>query len=200
MHPWPRRTAVASWLVVLAWVGSLAGGGDEPLPYDVSVRVEFDEGAESPEMVDLIRFFLRDEVDSRRCMRSVTVLEEDEAPRTDLLARVRLSNLEEENEHLTSIAQEIQNPDPMARQQYVARFEVDVRVELIAVPTRRVIRDTRFHQAVSRQPRTLIEDANLAVRQEAVAEIVRETRRRICGSPKKLDKRIQQALAEPTAD
>jgi len=173
---------------------------DGPLPYDVSVRVEFGAGAESPELVDMIRFYLQNEVDARRCMRSAVLLDEGQIPETELLARVRLSNLEEENEHLISIAQQVANPDPSAKQMYVARFEADVEIELIALSSRLLIRQAHFHSSISRQPRTLVEDAAEAVRVEAVEQIVRQARRELCKSPKKLDKLIRRALDPPAAD
>ena len=58
-----RATSLFVPALLLLLCATAHAGDVEPLPYDVTLLVEFDEGAESPELVDMIRYFLRDEVD-----------------------------------------------------------------------------------------------------------------------------------------
>ena len=182
--------------VSTAW-GAFSSG--DALDYSLSIQLYFQGDQRSSTLSEEIGKRLQEDIESRGCVSRVLVAGPENPKETDLLLRIRLKDLLEETRYAVSIAERARNQDPTTQRSYVAVFEVMVRVELIEATGGAILRSGRFRQANARSPHTFGEDAAAAVKEEALGDMIRRIRRKVCGgSPHKLHKKILAAREKAT--
>jgi hypothetical protein len=197
-----RDTTLGCLLVLTLLASSGAARADDPetLPYTLSIRVEYGEIAGPTTLPDEVRRLTRHHVESREWFEDVRELEDDETPDTDLLLLVRLEDYQEETVYETTMAQRLEEDDPISQQRYRVIFDVIVRMQLIHVPGGEIVRTRRFRVQFARAPEFFGEDLEIAIREEAIREIADGIRRATSkGNIKKLGRKIESLRESPPA-
>jgi len=199
------RSSVAALLPVVLWAGTAAAGStDEPesLPYAVAVQVVYGEPRGPDSLRDEIRRRVVHDLSSRGWFEDVAAFVEGETQTqtAELLLHVTLDELRRETRYATSMAARQEQDDPLSRQQFTVEFSVNVTVDLFLMPEGVAVRSGRFREATSRPPRYPGEDAEAAIRDEALDNLARSIRKAAFkGSLDKLGQAIEREREQPSS-
>lgn len=202
----PRRVAHTTGATCLTLVllgggfAPAAGGGQEPLPYRLEVRVDFGSQRGPERIAVAVERALVEEIERRGCVREVAgqLAESGDA---DLGLRILLRDLRDETIHTDSIAnRNAPNAGPEVQDRLVALFDVAARATLVALPGEEQVRVKRYRRTRQLAPRYPGEDVARIARQEALDELVREIKQLVCGgSRKKLRRDVESARSSGSA-
>jgi hypothetical protein len=191
----PRILVCAACAAWLAPGGSWAAKGDR-LPYRVGMDVRYGDQRGPESWRDEFEFRVLDYLDRQACFRSVRAFDEERPGETDLLLRVWVSHVEEEQRFDVSQA-DLTDPDapPEVSRQFTIQLEADFDVEFRKLPEDVVLRAKNMSLRSSYRPR-FDEDARYEVRIELIEDLERELASMICkGNEKRLAKDLKKALA-----
>lgn len=193
MTRWPALLAIA-----LAAAPGLRAG-DDPLPYRLELQVlEGTRRAPAELLLDVEGAILSD-LTRERCVLEARRAPRDGAPSAPLLLRAILDDVREELRWDMALSErdQPQGPrDPTLESQVV--LELRAQVELRCGAHGDPLRIHTFAARVARRPTGPGDDAAAGARSEVVERIVREARKIVCGSRRKLARAVEHRLAERT--
>jgi hypothetical protein len=168
--------------------------GDTPLPYDLTVHVEYGPDG-GPEMFreELVRE-LALSLQRHRCFRSVETEAPEEPDGDDLMLRVYVASVVEEVEWDMSIASR-SSPDgqAVAERSHTATIKVDTVADVGTLAEGASVRSKRFKKTGRHRP-MVATDARYEARLDAVDDLVRLVRSFACrGSETKWAREIAAA-------
>ena len=205
-----KPSFVSATLLLLATLGSLASAGQAgPAPFGLSVQVIYGDdslGAESLRE-DVERWVFRD-IASRGCYASMErygarsgkggEAESEVDPRldSDLLLRIRLTNLEVHESWDVSLAERTSpnNSGEDMSNRITATVAFDVEMEFLLLPELRILRGREYRHHQTYRP-SLGEDPREAVRMLVLDDLARDARTFVCKGTKKLPRVIARARA-----
>jgi hypothetical protein len=189
--------------LLLAAVALSTGGtptlGDERLPYELAVRIGFGTEPGAVSLADDVAQALLPDLRAQGCFREVHLAAAQGVPEGDVLLDLTLSEIHEELRYEQSLAQRAQPIEPgAAALAYVAVFSLHAVLRLAALPSGTVVRESQFHVAAERRPRTPEDDARAGARIDALRDLTRKARGALCrGSRSKLSRGIEEARRAP---
>jgi hypothetical protein len=189
--------------LLLAAAALLAGAtralGEEPLPYDLAVRIGFGSDPGAASLADDVARTLVPELRARGCFREVHLASADGAPEGDALLEVTLSEIRDEVRYEQSLAERAQPIDAAeAALSCVAALSLHAVLRLAALPGGNVVRESGFHVSTTRRPRAPGDDARAGARIDALRDLSRKARSSLCkGSRSKLARAIEEARRAP---
>jgi hypothetical protein len=174
-------------------------GKNEAFPYRLDVEVAFGQDVGSDDVRRSLERQVLREMDAG-CFEAVKLQGARTTP-GELLLRVVVDGVDRETSYDLSIAaRSAPDAPPDAQDAYVTTIEASIRLELLAQPDSILVRRKRF-KVLGRHRPSGGEDARAVARQEMIDEVALTSRLWVCkGSPKKLSRQIETALAAAATD
>ena len=189
-------SCVSAILLLLVALGPQAGAGQAgPAPFELTVQVIYGDdslGAESLRE-DVERWVFRD-IASRGCYASIARYGATKAEGSDLLLRIRLTNLDVHESWEVSLAERTSpnnSGDDMANR-ITATVAFDVEMDFLLLPEERILRAREYRHHQTYRP-SLGEDPREAVRMLVLDDLARDARTFVCKGTKKLPREMERA-------
>jgi hypothetical protein len=198
-RPWPARLLGATAVLACAFGPPLAAA--EPLPYTLAIHVRYVDAGQSASLREQVERSLQAAVRAEGCYRDVRVVPPSDSavPDTDLLLRVSLGDVQDETEYDQSLAGFVNPDDPYAKLAYTVTLSTQVIQELLALPSQIEVRRSHFTARGERRPFLPDEDVRGWARDQMVKNLTREVSGSVCGSRRKLQKKVEEARAAGSA-
>ena len=196
----PPRVKRLLAVSLLAFLGGATQAGDAPLPYTLAVRVDAESGGVGARLVDDVREAVRDELRRVGCVRELEPDPPSGPSEADLVLQVVVVSAGEEARYEASLG-EISDPNrPPSVTRPAAVFDIEAVVEVIASPTREVIRSKRL-RARSEEGAARLGDPRETARRDAIDSVARKARAVLCrGSGRAIRKALDRAPSPPSSE
>ncbi len=190
--------SLATWMVFLALAaapgGRLSAGAEPSLPYRVAVEVLQGNDRSAEGFRDGLLEVVLLELRRRGCAPSASAIRAGESPQGDLLLQIVLDEVAEDMSWSIGISDRAQRAgSEESSTAGTAVVEASAHVDLVTLPTRKVVRSRKFRISLQRQPLTPGEDPKDFARAEAQERIAREARTLLCGARRRLERDLRIA-------